>query len=287
MWQATQLSEHELQLVTTSAICDEMFGSALDSFSEDFESSGDGMALPIADIRAAAEQLAAEVRGASIASDWNPSQSPSSGSFSSRRAGQPGPHTLERLMAQSDYDQLASSPAKDTSTIFARVQALQTQIKQAASGVGKVSGVSRSGTSTSSHAGDKDHTAVSPRKQKPVMAAPADSDDDDYGDAAAMPVVPQLGATAAKLPAFASNLALKARPAQPSYPIYADPASSWLVADSAEGKLRHIVIQAPVSLAAAVAGTRASSDLTTFENYSMGAKINKKLYQEANALYNR
>jgi hypothetical protein len=60
-----------------------------------------------------------------------------------------------------------------------------------------------------------------------------------------------------------------------------------MVVDSTDGRMRHIVIQAPDDLAAAVAGARAGSDLTTFENYNLGAKINRKLYTEANALYNR
>jgi hypothetical protein len=51
--------------------------------------------------------------------------------------------------------------------------------------------------------------------------------------------------------------------------------------------MRHIVIQAPDDLTAAVAGARAGSDLTTFESYNLGAKINRKLHTEANALYNR
>lgn len=303
--QATQLSEHELQLVTTSATCDDMFASALDSFSEDFENSGDGMAMPIGDIKAAAEQLAAEVRyssSGSFVSDWNPNQSPGSSSFSSTStnyASQPGYHTLEQLQAQSDYDRMMGSSSTslkgEAGKMLARVQSLQTQIRSAAglaAAARKPSASSSNGSSTA----------------KPVVKAPAkpaasklggsssirrgasDSTDDDYyGDAGAMPVVPRLGSSSLSRfgAAGSSSMAALKRVAQPSYPVYSDPASTWLVADSEDGSIRHIVIQAPDSLAAAVAGTRASSDLTTFENYSMGAKINKRLYTEANALYNR
>lgn len=38
--QGAQLAEHHLQVVTTSATCDDMFASALDTFSEDFGVSG-------------------------------------------------------------------------------------------------------------------------------------------------------------------------------------------------------------------------------------------------------
>ncbi|WIA41213.1 hypothetical protein OEZ86_004828 [Tetradesmus obliquus] len=291
---ATQLSEHELQLVTTSATCDDMFGSALDSFSEDFGESGDGMALPLADIRAAAELMAAEIRNAnrgssssaSLASDWNPSGSSSFGGASVNFAGQPGAHTLEQLQAQSDYERLSGSSAGglrgEASRMMARVQSLQSQIRSAAAAAGKAT------SSASSSRGGSAAASKQAAAAKPSFSN-AQSDDDMYGDSGAMPVLPRVGDAAAQRSSSASSMAALKRAAQPSYPTYSEPASTWFVADSADGscKLRHIVIKAPESLAAAVAGTRASSDLTTFENYTMGAKINKRLYNEANALYNR
>lgn len=39
--QSAQLAEHHLHMVTTSATCDDMFGFALDTFSEDFGDSGE------------------------------------------------------------------------------------------------------------------------------------------------------------------------------------------------------------------------------------------------------
>jgi hypothetical protein len=292
--QATQLTEHELQLVTTSATCDDMFGSALDSYSEEFGESGDGMALPLADIRAAAELMAAEIRhangsssSANLASDWNPSGSSSFGGSGVSFAGQPGAHTLEQLQAQSDYERLSGSSGGglrgEASRMFARVQSLQSQIKSAAAAASKAAG---SGGSKSSKA-----TNTSAGKQAgPARPASGNTSDDDvYGDAGAMPVVPRVANASVRSSSGSSSMTGLKRAAQPTYPTYSEPASTWFVADSEEGscKLRHIVIQAPESLAAAVAGTRASSDLTTFENYSMGAKINKRLYNEANALYNR
>jgi hypothetical protein len=289
--QATQLTEHELQLVTTSATCDDMFGSALDSFSEEYGESGDGMALPLADIRAAAELMAAEIRhangsssSANLASDWNPSGSGSFGGSSVNFAGQPGAHTLEQLQAQSDYERLSGSSGGglrgEASRMFARVQSLQSQIKSAAAAASKAAG---SGSSKSSGASN-----TSAGKQAAPARPGSTSDDDVYGDSGAMPVMPRVGNASARSSGSSSMAGLK-RAVQPAYPTYSEPASTWFVADSEQGscKLRHIVIQAPESLAAAVAGTRASSDLTTFENYSMGAKINKRLYNEANALYNR
>jgi hypothetical protein len=203
-------------------------------------------------------------------------------------AGQPGAHTLEQLQAQSDYERLSGSSSGglrgEASRMLARVQSLQNQIRSAAAAAGKAasSGGSSKSSRATGAAASKMAAAVKP-------TSGSASDDDLYGDAGAMPVVPRVGDASAQRGSSASSMAALKRAAQPTYPTYSEPASTWFVADSADGatKLRHIVIKAPESLAAAVAGTRASSDLTTFENYSMGAKINKRLYNEANALYNR
>lgn len=245
------------------------------------------MAMPIADIRAASEKLAAQIGRTNMASEWNPSNSVPESSFSNistNYASAPDHHTLEQLMAQEDYNRMSgnSSRNSDASKLLAHVQALQSQIKQAAATV-----VSKPGQQQESR----------PRKQAPNGSIPAaitktglinsTADEDVYGDGAAMSVLPPVGAAnMAKLGAAVAARKAQAV-AQPSYPVYEDPASAWLVVDSTDGRLRHIVIQAPESLSAAVSGPRASSDLTTFENYSMGAKINRRLYKEANALYNR
>jgi hypothetical protein len=153
-----------------------------------------------------------------------------------------------------------------------------------------------------------------PRLDRGQLPLTESFDEDSCGDACAMPVIPGTGglfagasaaaaASANSLPPFARAAAVAAARAaasaavsshqqhqhqqQQRYPVYGDPCSSWMVADSADGRTRIISIQAPAALAAAVAGGRASSDLTTFESYSLGAKINKALYAEANALYNR
>lgn len=69
--QAPQLSEHGLQLVTTSATCDDSlftpFGSVSDEAAE-----GDGMAMPLSAVRRNAEQLESLFNG-SMQSAWNPS----------------------------------------------------------------------------------------------------------------------------------------------------------------------------------------------------------------------
>lgn len=306
--QANQLAEHELNLVTTSATCDSMFGSALDSMSEDYGSSGDGMASPLADIRASAEQLAAEVRGSSFASEWNPSTSPKGGSFTAPPPG--NGHALEQLMAQAEYDAL-NSTSKEASTMMARVQALQQQIKaaatKAAAASSKAAAAAASSNAASSHkAAGQAQTATSAQKgskpssqasmhepvlQRAQVPVTMSFDEDCCGDAAAMPVIPGVlgssASAAAGLPFGRSKAAAVKAASQPSYPVYKDPASSWLVADSADSNVRIIVIHAPQELAAAVTGSRANSELTTFEAYNLGAKINKALYNEANALYNR
>jgi hypothetical protein len=296
------LAEHELNLVTTSATCDSMFASALDSMSEDYGSAGDGMASPLADIRAAAEQLAAEVRGSSIASDWNPSTSPKGSSF----AAPPGStHALEQLMAQAEYDALnRSSP--EAQSMMGRVQALQQQIKAAASKAASASGKAAASSASTSYKPSAGQSQVArsaqtskastqgsmePTLQRAQLPLTASFDEDCCGDAAAMPVIPGIlglsASAAAGLPFGRTAAAAVKAAVQPSYPVYKDPASSWLVADSADSNMRIIVIQAPKELSAAVTGSRASSDLTTFEAYNLGAKINKSLYNEANALYNR
>jgi hypothetical protein len=308
--QANQLAEHELNLVTTSATCDSMFGSILDSMSEDYEAAGDGMASPLADIRAASEQMAAEVRGSSIANDWNPSTSPKGSSF----AAPPGAnHALEQLMAQAEYDALNNSSSKEATSMMARVQALQQQIKSAASKAAAASSKAAAAASTSSASSSQRHStgqtsqsssataqkvrvssqgpAREPTLQRAQLPMTASFDEDSCGDAAAMPVIPGLLGSSASAAAglhFGRTAAAAVKAAsQPAYPVYKDPASTWLVADSADGLTRTIVIQAPKELTAAVTGPRASSDLTTFEAYNLGAKINKALYNEANALYNR
>lgn len=201
--------------------------------------------------------------------------------------------------------------------MMARVQALQQQIKaaatkaaaassKAAGQVGSSSTNSGSPNSKPSPAGQASTDQSAQRKPKAISRQPpsmmeptlqraqlpvtASFDEDCCGDAAAMPVIPgSLARTASS--AFsrtaAAASAKAASAAQPSFPVYKDPASSWLVADSADSGTRIIVIEAPKALAAAVTGPRASSDLTTFEAYNLGAKINKSLYNEANALYNR
>lgn len=336
--QAMQLAEHELSLVTTSATCDAMFASVLDSMSEDYGSAGDGMASPLADIRAAAEQLAAEVRGSSIASDWNPASS--SGGFSAAPGSR---HALEQLMAQADYTALSGSngSSREASNVMARVQALQQQIKAAAtkaaagstasSGSSGIGAKNKSGSNTAASAAAAAKSAASKAAVAAAVAAAkrstaankaaatagsstsgsngstagqqepsllrgqpplaASYDEDACGDASAMPVIPGFGSSLAATAGLSfgrsSGAAATKAASKPSYPVYSDPASTWLAADSADGKQRIITIKAPASLAAAVAGARASSDLTTFESYSLGAKINKALYTEANALYNR
>lgn len=269
------------------------------------------MASPLADIRAASEQMAAEVRGSSIASDWNPSTSPKGSSF----AAPPGAnHALEQLMAQAEYDALNNSSSKEATTMMARVQALQQQIKSAATKAAAASSKAAAAASTSSASnsqrlstgqGSSQSSSTSAQKvrvssqgpareptlQRAQFAMTASFDEDSCGDAAAMPVIPGLLGSSASAAAglhFGRSAAAAVKAAsQPAYPVYKDPASTWLVADSADGLTRMIVIQAPKELTAAVTGPRASSDLTTFEAYNLGAKINKALYNEANALYNR
>eukprot|EP00878_Enallax_costatus_P010737 GHUV01011214.1.p1 GENE.GHUV01011214.1~~GHUV01011214.1.p1 ORF type:complete len:434 (+),score=185.43 GHUV01011214.1:367-1668(+) len=242
------------------------------------------MASPMSDIRAAAEKLAAEVRGSSIASDWNPAKARQESSFSSTSTNYgtaPDQHVLEQLMAQEDYYRMSGKngrSAAEASKLLLHVQALQSRIRQAAASV-----VSKPGQQQGSKQG-KQSAVIRTKAARQAAAGTAGSttDEDVYGDAGAMSVLPKAG--------YSTSIAAgsKTRAAvQRSYPTYADPMSSWMVVDSADGLMRHIVIQAPDSLAAAVAGSKASSDLTTFETYNLGAKINKKLYIEANALYNR
>lgn len=302
---ATQLAEHELRLVTTSATCDAMFASVLDSMSEDY-GAGDGMASPLADIAAAAEQAAAQVRGSSIASDWVPTSAGST----FQQAGGPGTrHALEQLMAQAEYTAMSgsSTAGKDASSVMARVHVLRQQIQAAAaSGASSMRaaaaspgpasssrrvavGGSKAVASAAAAAAHKAAASTSaalelPRLARAQAAATESFDEDSCGDAAAMPVIPGLSYGRSSS-GSASSSSPSSKPA--AYPVYADPASTWMAADSADGTLRIITIRAPPALAAAVASGRAASDLTTFESYSLGAKINKSLYSEANALYNR
>eukprot|EP00879_Flechtneria_rotunda_P000125 GHRR01000187.1.p1 GENE.GHRR01000187.1~~GHRR01000187.1.p1 ORF type:complete len:599 (+),score=243.14 GHRR01000187.1:246-2042(+) len=308
----SQLAEHELQLVTTSTTCDSMFASALDSFSEEFMAAGDGMAIPMADVRAAAERMAAEVHDSSgFVSNWNPAQNPGSSSFASASSGngQPVQHTLEQLMAQSDYNKLLGPDrATEAGKVLRHVQALQAQIQQAAAKAAHVSqphgSAAIAATARAKPQAGQQKQVKQQRQQADKAAATTGNtvwsaiatDADIYGDAAAMPAMPQLAGRQLVMPGLpgisnSSSNNFSNSPSKQnnlcSYPIYTDPVCQWLVADSADGKVRHIVVHAPDSLAAAVSGHRASSDLATFENYAMGAKINKRLYTEANALYNR
>lgn len=247
---------------------------------------GDGMASPMSDIRAAAEKLAAEVYGSSIASDWNPAKARLESSFSSTSTNYstaPDQHVLEQLMAQDDYYRMSGKNgrgAAEASKLLAHVQALQSQIKQAAANVVSKPGQQQSSKQSLPRHKSSGDTRVNSAGRAAAGAAVRSTDEDVYGDAGAMSVLPRAAGNSM------ASVSSKSR-VQRSYPTYVDPMSTWMVVDSADGLMRHVVIQAPDSLAAAVAGSKASSNLTTFETYNLGAKINKKLYIEANALYNR
>ncbi|KAF8062647.1 hypothetical protein HT031_003976 [Scenedesmus sp. PABB004] len=298
---AAQLAEHELALVTTSATCDDMFSAgAMDSYSEDVLAAGDGMALPIADVRAAAEQLAAEVRGGA-APDWNPATAPSGGGFGGGAGAGGGAHALEQLMAQSEYNNTmrggSSGGGGAGGGVMARVASLQGQIRAAAARAAAASKPLAGGGAAAKAGGAKAGAgAAAPGAgERPGAGSGSASDDDaSYGDAAAMAVLPRGGAGAGgglaaggAAAAAALRAGAAARGAVQSPAVLPDPASSWLVADSADGLLRTIVVCAPPELAARVSGGRAAADLATFEAYGLGAKLNKALYAEANALYNR
>jgi hypothetical protein len=100
-------------------------------------------------------------------------------------------------------------------------------------------------------------------------------------------------AVAAGTAGAAAPRAVAAAASTAQHPVYRDPASRFLVADAPDDATRHIVIVAPPALEArfgriaAQQRLAANSDLVAFEAYTLGAKVNRALYDEALALYNR
>ncbi|KXZ47660.1 hypothetical protein GPECTOR_33g542 [Gonium pectorale] len=77
-----------------------------------------------------------------------------------------------------------------------------------------------------------------------------------------------------------------ARMAMQKLPHSGDPASSWLVADDPAAAVRYIVVCGGRQLRRATP-EELRRDLVAFESYSLGAKVNRRLYGEAVALYDR
>lgn len=193
--------------------------------------------------------------------------------------------TLDALFAQRDHTQLTSTAGGPDSGMMAKVQSLQAQLKQvaaAAVAAGKpiaskaAFATSKAATATSKAAGDAANATVNrvTAAVKNVSLSKKLASDEDVS--APRAPVPHSG------PRPQPRVS---KQQEPSYPIYADPESAWMVADDHAQGIRHIVVHAPESLARQ--SRLPSTDLTTFETYSLGTKINKHLYTEASALYNR
>lgn len=330
-----QLSEHALQLVTTSATCNANMTYELGSASDDDYAEGDGMALPLAQVQASAEEMAARVEG--IQRDWIPATLPSSaaaGGVGSREPGRPGAPTssaLDELNARNDYSTFSgSSSSSKSATVMARVQSLRSQISKtaaAAVAAGKplASPLTRAASQAATATGkaatatfNAMHEAVAhslPTAGQLVSAtdsyeefpeeagvAPVGLDPMSVSAAAVRNLINKSRTTSSAAAAAAAAAAASASGSgalvpeqgtlgyyntqQGTYPVQGEPTSQWLVADDLEQQMRYIVIEAPQGLVKA--GARlASSELVTFESYSLGAKVNVRLYQEAAALYNR
>lgn len=97
----------------------------------------------------------------------------------------------------------------------------------------------------------------------------------------------QQAAAAAAAAATAAVPRVSQRPALVPPPPPGEPECSWIVADSDDGALRVVVLSAPSALCDAVAGGRAARELATFERYSLGARLHRRLVAEAGALYSR
>ncbi|PNW84701.1 hypothetical protein CHLRE_03g155250v5 [Chlamydomonas reinhardtii] len=95
-------------------------------------------------------------------------------------------------------------------------------------------------------------------------------------------------ATAASAAAHMAGAAVAKATSQLT-PNYGDPSSSWLVGDDVEvagREVRYIAIDAGPELRRRSA-RELTSELVNFESYNLGAKVNKRLYAEATALYAR
>ncbi|KAG2440217.1 hypothetical protein HXX76_004329 [Chlamydomonas incerta] len=95
-------------------------------------------------------------------------------------------------------------------------------------------------------------------------------------------------ATAASAAAHMAGAAVAKATSQLT-PNYGDPSSSWLVGDDVEvpgREVRYIAIAAGPELRRRSA-RELTSELVNFESYNLGAKVNKRLYAEATALYAR
>ncbi|KAG2454976.1 hypothetical protein HYH02_000802 [Chlamydomonas schloesseri] len=95
-------------------------------------------------------------------------------------------------------------------------------------------------------------------------------------------------ATAASAAAHMAGAAVAKATSQLT-PNYGDPSSNWLVGDDVEvpgREVRYIAIAAGPELRRRSA-RELTSELVNFESYNLGAKVNKRLYAEATALYAR
>lgn len=105
----------QLVLVTSSALCE---GPTLPGLSgasslDEFEMSGDGMALPLGDVRRNAEQLAAQVRRSGGGPTWGPDTPPAT-TTSLALAAAPGAFTTTRTGGATGHHAAAASRPHDS-----------------------------------------------------------------------------------------------------------------------------------------------------------------------------
>lgn len=322
---AAQLAEHRLALVTTSTTCNSLLAMPFSEAGDLDADYGDGMAPPASVVRANAERMASAVgRGAAPAAAGWVEPVPGAPGAAGGDFREPA---LDQLTAQSDHDGLQGG----ANGALSRVAALQRQVQRAAAAAVKagapLASQAASATSRTLQAAAKSVShqqahapapaAVTPVQKRAASPAPQPSQtsawdcmatEDEGAQEGPSPEVLLHAAAAAAREAgpsaqraasqaaqavaggFAASLA---RARGEPHIVYQDPASQWLVVDSPDEGVRHLVIAAPAALEAAFGGTAeqqrlaARQRLVTFETYSLGAKVNRALYEEAVALYNR
>ena len=317
--QPAQLSEHTLNLVTTSATCNAMMTYDLgNSSDDDMCVEGDGMAPYI--ISELLQQRDAAQQQQKQQKDWSPADPVHRSAQQPAIPGGPASSALDEINAVNDhYSSPPSSmggrvsPEAGAASVMARVNSLRSQISKTAAravAAGKplatplTKAASQAATATTKAASATFSAVQEAVAHSLPTASQLVSATDSYEEFPEEAAVAPMGPLS--MSAAAVRSLLKARHSSSStsasglelgtlsyynsqsakHPMLADPASKWMIADDAGKQLRYIVIQAPEGLVKA--GSRlASSELVTFESYSLGAKVNAKLYQEASALYNR
>lgn len=209
----------------------------------------DGMGVPLADVKRTAELMAAQVDNASEG-DLAPSDNKTK-IFTSNPSGS----VLDQLNARKDHTRITTQQDQN---LLSRVQSGFTKAAAA------VAEPLASTVSTAAKAASQASTRAASATIAAVKGASS------RGGAA--------GADGAKADGGAPSRASLVQGA-------GDPKTDWLLVEDNNEQVRYFILSGPEELEKQQ--RLSSTDLTAFESYALGVKINRRIYAEASALYAR